>query len=80
MHFAQECGDGFALVEPLPAQANKRLVRLGLVERDEARRPAIGKIQMIERVEDSGACGIGKSQNGERAHMPVAQHRLDAAA
>ena len=42
-HLAQQRGDRLAFVEPLPAQLRQRLRRLGLVERDEARHPAVGK-------------------------------------
>src|SRR3546814_9260170 len=45
---AQQRGDRLALVEPLPAQLGQRLGRVTLVERDEARDPAISKILMVE--------------------------------
>ena len=43
-HLAQHRGDRLALVEPLPAELGQRLGRVGLVERDEARDPAIGEV------------------------------------
>src|SRR3546814_9945296 len=49
---AQQRGDRLALVEPLPAQLGQRLGRVTLVERDEARDPAISKILMVERSEE----------------------------
>src|SRR3546814_6004084 len=45
---AQQRGDRLALVEPLPAQLGQRLGRVTLVERDEARDPAISKILRSE--------------------------------
>src|SRR3546814_5744331 len=50
---AQQRGDRLALVEPLPAQLGQRLGRVTLVERDEARDPAISKILMVECIEDA---------------------------
>src|SRR3546814_15833275 len=57
-HFAHELRDGLAFVEPLSTDAGERLVGGGLVERDEAGRPAIGEVLMIER--DRKRVGWGK--------------------
>ena len=78
-HLAQQRGDRFALGEPLPAQAGQFLGRLRLVERDEAGHPAIGEIQVIEGVENPRPGQVGKAEDGQRAQMRLAQHRLDAA-
>lgn len=32
---------------------------------------------MVESVEDAGTGEIGKSEDGDDAEMPLAQHRLD---
>src|SRR3546814_8528298 len=74
-----ELRDRLALVEPLPANAGQRLVGGSLVERDEARRPAIGEILMVERIENAGPRGIGKTEHRDGAQMLVAQHRFDPA-
>ena len=78
-HLAQHRGDRLALVEPLPAQLGQRLGGLGLVERDEARDPAIAEILMVEGVENPGPAEIGETEDGERAQMRIAQHRLQPA-
>src|SRR3546814_5797082 len=78
-HFAYELRDGLAFVEPLSTDAGERLVGGGLVERDEAGRPAIGEVLMIERIENAGPGGIGKTQYRDGAQMLIAQHRLDPA-
>src|SRR3546814_1116845 len=72
--------DRLALVEPLAPDPGQRLAGLGLVEREEARHPAIGEVQMVERVEKPWPCQVREPEDGERALMPLAQHRLDAAA
>src|SRR3546814_9896160 len=46
---AQERGHRLALVEPLAPQLGERLGRVGLVECDEARDPAVAEILMVER-------------------------------
>src|SRR3546814_18685275 len=74
-----ELRDRLALVEPLPANAGQRLVGGSLVERDEARRPAIGEILMVERIENAGPRGIGKTEHRHGAQMLVAQHRFEPA-
>jgi hypothetical protein len=79
-HLAQQCGDGFALVEPLPPQLGQGLRRLGLVEGDEARHPAIGEILVVQRIENPRVGHAGKAQHGDAAQMLVAEHRLDPAA
>ena len=78
-HFAHQLGDGLALVEPLAANLRQRLGRRRLVERNEPGRPATGEILMVEGIENAGSGCVGKSQNGEGAQVPVAQHRFDPA-
>ncbi len=46
--------------EPLPTQLGQRLGRIGLVERDEPRDPAVAEILVIERVEIPGRLTLGK--------------------
>ncbi|MNI28045.1 hypothetical protein D3C73_818080 [compost metagenome] len=78
-HLAHQLRDRLALVEPLAPDLGQRLVRLGLVETDEAGRPTIGEVLMIERVEQAGTGRVGKAQDRDGPQMLVAQHRLDAA-
>ena len=53
-HLLQDRGDRLALGEPLPADLGQQLGRVGLVEADRAGRPAIGKGQPVELVEQAG--------------------------
>ena len=53
-HLLEDREDRFALGEPLPADAGQNLRRVALVERDRPRRPAIGKGETIELVENPG--------------------------
>jgi len=78
-HLAQDSSDRLALGEPLPTQAGQDLGRRRLVERDEARHPAIGEVLMVERVENAGAGGVRETKDGQRAQMLLAQHRLQPA-
>src|SRR3546814_14217728 len=50
-----------------------------LVERYEAGHPTIGKIFMIERVEDARTADIRDTQDRQRPQMLVTKHRLKAA-
>src|SRR3546814_6636440 len=50
-----------------------------LVERYEAGHPTIGKIFMIERVEDARTADIRETQDRQRPQMLVTKHRLKAA-
>src|SRR3546814_10978702 len=52
---------------------------VGLVERDEARHPAIAEIFMVERVEDAGAADVREAHYGQRPHMLVPQHGFEPA-
>jgi hypothetical protein len=60
---AQQRGHRLALVEPLAAKAGQRLGRIALVERDEARDPAVAEIEMVERVEQAGSADIRKAKD-----------------
>src|SRR3546814_22517 len=76
---AEHRGHRLALVEPLAAELGERLGRLLLVERYEAGHPTIGKIFMIERVEDARTADIRETQDRQRPQMLVTKHRLKAA-
>ena len=52
---------------------------VGLVEHDRAGRPAIGKGEPVELVEDAGMGRGRESDHGEHAQMRVAEPRLEAA-
>ena len=55
------------------------LGRVGLVEADGARRPAIGEGEPVEIVEQAGPGLRRKAHDGERAQMRAAKPRLEAA-
>src|SRR3546814_13879126 len=75
---AQQRGDRLALVEPLPAQLGQRLGRVTLVERDEARDPAISKILMVECIEDARPAHAGEAEHRQRADMRFTKPRLQS--
>ena len=76
---AHERDDRLALVEPLPAQLGQRLGCVALVERDEARDPAIGVILLVERVEDARPAHVREAEHGQRPQVRLAQPRLQPA-
>ena len=78
-HLFQDRGDGFALGEPLPADARQQFGRVGLVEADSARDPAIFEGLAIELIQQSRPCGRGESDDGEAAQMRPAQTRRQPA-
>ena len=53
--------------------------RVGLVETDRAGRPAIGKGQPVQVVEEAGPGLRREAHDGERAQMCAAEPRLEAA-
>ena len=63
----QERRDRLAFVEPLTAQLGKGLGRVGFVEGDETRNPAIAEVSAIEPIQDSGSAQIGKAEHGQSA-------------
>lgn len=52
-HFLEDGGDRLPLGGPLPPDFGQQLRRVGLVEHDRARRPAIGESLGIEFIEQS---------------------------
>jgi hypothetical protein len=58
--FAQQRDDVLALGEPLAAQAPQFLFRLGFVQAQKARTPAIRKAQAVEVVQIPGQVEVGK--------------------
>ena len=78
-HLLQDRGDGFALGEPLAADARDHPRGLHLVHQDRAGRPAIGKGQPVEIVEDTGRGGGREAREGQDAQMGVPQPRLEPA-
>src|SRR3546814_1369022 len=70
---AEHRGHRLALVEPLAAELGERLGRLLLVERYEAGHPTIGKIFMIERVEDARTADIRETQDRSEEHTSELQ-------
>ena len=77
-HLAQHRGDRLALVEPLAAQPGQGPGRVGLVERDEPRDPAIAEVLVVELIEDARPAEAGEAEDGERTQVQRAQHRLEA--
>ena len=57
----------------------EQLGRVGLVEADGARRPAIGKGEPVEVVEQAGPGLRREAHDGERAQMRAAKPRFEAA-
>ena len=76
-HLLQDRGDGFALGEPLASDARDHPRGLHLVHQDRAGRPAIGKGQPVEIVEDPGRRGGREAREGQDAQMGVPQTRLE---
>src|SRR3546814_6680315 len=73
---AQQRGDRLALVEPLPPKRRQGLCRDRLVERDEARDPAIAEVLVMEGIEDARPAEARKAENSEREDMKVNETRL----
>ena len=78
-HLFQDRGDGLALGEPLPPDLRQQLGRVGLVEHDRPRRPAILEGQPVQFVEQAGKGRARESDDGERAQVMVAQARFEPA-
>ena len=78
-HLLQDRHDRLALGEPLAADAAEHLGRVGLVEADRARRPAIGEGEPVEIVEQARPGLRREAHDGERAQMRAAEPRLEAA-
>ncbi len=75
---AQERGDGLPLVKPLAPEPGQRLGRVGLVERDEARHPAIAERLVIERVQNPRTAEVREAEDGQGAKVLLAELRLQA--
>ena len=78
-HLLQDRRDRFALGEPLPPDLGEQLGRVGLVEHDRARRPAVWEGEPVELVEKAGRGRGREADDGQDAQMRVAEHRLEAA-
>ncbi|KWT79668.1 hypothetical protein APY03_5068 [Variovorax sp. WDL1] len=77
--FAQQRDDVLALGEPLAAQAGKFFFRLGFVEAEKARAPAVRKTEAVEVVQNPRP---GRGREAPHRHQPqvlVAQHGRQAA-
>ena len=77
-HLLQDGRDGFALGEPLPPDLGEEFGRVGLVEHDRARRPAVWEGKPIELVEKAGRGRRGEADEGQHAQMRIAEHGLQA--
>ena len=77
-HLLEDRHDRLALGEPLAADLAEHLGRVGLVEADRARRPAIGKGEPVEIVEQARPGLRRETHDGERAQMRAAEPRLEA--
>src|SRR3546814_3356706 len=71
--------DRFALGEPLPPDFGQQLRRVGLVEHDRARRPAIGESEPVELVEQARPGRGRKAGDRQRAEMMLAEPRREPA-
>ena len=78
-HLLQDRGDRFALGEPLPPDLGQQPRRISLVEHDRAGRPAIGKGEPVEFVQNPGRRRGREPDDRQHPQMRIAQHRLEAA-
>ncbi len=78
-HLLQDGGDGLALGEPLTADLRDQLGRVGLVEADRAGRPAVGKGQPVQLVEQPRPGRGRKARDGQDPQMGRAEARLEPA-
>ena len=78
-HLLEDRHDRLALGKPLAADAGQDLGGIGLVERDGTGRPAVGKRQSVELIEDSRMGGRREAHHREGAQMSLAEPRLEPA-
>ena len=78
-HLLEDRHDGFALGEPLAADAPQNFGRVGLVETDGAGDPAIGKGEAVQIVEQARPGLRGKAHDRQRAKMRLSKPRLQSA-
>jgi hypothetical protein len=76
--FAQQRDDVLALGEPLAAQAPKFPFRLGFVQAEKARAPAVGKAQAVEVVQNPRPGRGREAPHRHHAQVLVAQHGRQA--
>jgi hypothetical protein len=77
--FAQQRDDVLALGEPLAAQAPQLPFRLGFVQAEKARAPAVGKAQAVEVVQNPRPGRGREAPHRHHAQVLVAQHGRQAA-
>ena len=75
----QDCGDGFSLREPLPPDLSEQFRRVGLVEKDGPRRPAIGEGQSVQLVQEPRRRRRREANDGEHAQVLRAKAGFEAA-
>ncbi|MPM45569.1 hypothetical protein SDC9_92257 [bioreactor metagenome] len=72
--FAQQRDDVLALGEPLAAQAGEFFFRIGFVEAEKTRTPAVGKAEAVEVVQNPRPGRGRKTAHRRHAQVLVAQH------
>ncbi|KWT98633.1 hypothetical protein APY03_0275 [Variovorax sp. WDL1] len=72
--FAQERDDVLALGEPLAAQASQLPFRLGFVQAEKARAPAVGKAEAVEVIQNPRPGRGREAPHRHHAQVLVAQH------
>ena len=72
-HLLQDRGDRFALGEPLPPDFCQQPRGIGLVEHDRAGRPAIGKGEPIELVQNPGGRDGREPDHRQHPQMRIAR-------
>ena len=78
-HLLQDRGDGLALGEPLPSDLRQQLRRVGLVDQDRPRGPAIRERQSVQIIEQAGRGRGRKAGDGEDAEVLIAKAWLQPA-
>ena len=78
-HLLQDRRDRLSLGKPLAANFCEEPRRIRLVQHDCPGRPAIGKGEPIQLVQDSRRRRSGKAHDGQHAQVAAPEHRLQAA-
>ena len=76
-HLLEDRHDRFAFGEPLATNAGEDFCCVGLVERDGAGHPAIGKGEPVKLVENAGIGRRRETHDGECAQVRFAEPRLE---
>ena len=78
-HLLDDRRDALALGEPLPPDLRQQPGRVGLVHKDGAGGPSVGKGQPVHLVEQAGCGGARKAGDRQKPEMLIAQSGFQAA-